>query len=92
MMQPLVLALPLGAALGGTAVTHHGWTGYDVDQTTTVKGTIRESSYGNPHATVKLQADRESGKTWTAVLAPPSRMNLTLVGYPSKKYGAAVSE
>jgi Family of unknown function (DUF6152) len=94
----MVLALLICAAAASTALAHHGWTGYDADKTTNLTGTIRESSYDNPHATVRLQADGETGKTWTAILAPPSRMQArglssdaikpgtkaTLVGYPSR--------
>ncbi len=79
----------------GTALAHHGWTGYDEQKTLTLTGTIQESGYENPHAFVRLQVD---GKTWVAVLAPPSRMETrglqkdalkagttaTVVGYQNK--------
>ena len=98
MRNQMLLALLFCAGAASTARAHHGWTGYDEGKTMTVTGTIRESSYDNPHATVRLQADGEHGKTWTAVLAPPSRMQArglssdsikpgtkaTVVGYPSK--------
>jgi hypothetical protein len=58
-------------------------------------GTIRESGYEHPHGYVKLQTP---GKTWIAVLAPPSRMDnrglarealrvgetATVEGYPNR--------
>ena len=60
-----------------------------------VTGTIIDPSYENPHGMMKLKVD---GKTWTVVLAPPSRMEsrgltqkilteaktATVVGYPHK--------
>ena len=93
-----LLVLTIGAALSGPVLAHRGWTGYEEDKTTNVTGTIRESSYENPHATVQVQADGENGKTWLAILAPPSRMQArglskeaikpgtkaTVVGYPSR--------
>ena len=84
--------------LGVAALAHHGWTGYDEKQTLNLTGVIRDSGYDNPHGFVKLQVDDGKGKTWTAVLAPPSRMEsrglprealkvgntATVVGYPHK--------
>jgi hypothetical protein len=94
----LFLALTVCASLSSPVLAHHGWTGYDEGAVTNVTGTIRASSYDNPHATAQVQADGEKGKTWLAILAPPSRMQArglpkdaikpgtktTLVGYPSK--------
>src|SRR5438477_7908430 len=88
----------LMAILAGSALAHHGWTGYDEQKTITLTGVIREASYENPHALIKLQVDEGKGKTWLAYLAPPSRMDsrgfqkdalkvgatATLVGYPHK--------
>jgi hypothetical protein len=97
-LQTLALTGFLGALLAGSALAHHGWTGYDESKTMTLTGVIREASYENPHALVKLQVDQGKGKTWQAYLAPPSRMDsrgfkkddlkvgatATLVGYPHK--------
>ena len=88
----------LTAILAGSALAHHGWTGYDEAKTITLTGVIREASYENPHSLIKLQVDEGNGKTWLAYLAPPSRMDsrgfqkdmlkvgatATLVGYPHK--------
>ncbi|MGE0404905.1 MAG: DUF6152 family protein [Candidatus Korobacteraceae bacterium] len=84
--------------LVGTVLAHHGWSHYDSSKTLTLTGAIRQSSYENPHATVRLQVDGGKGKTWLAVLAPPSRMQrrglessalkpgttATVVGYPHR--------
>jgi len=59
--------------LTGTVWAHHGWTGYE-EKEQTVTGTIRESSYENPHGSIRLQADGTNGKTWLVVLAPTGRM------------------
>jgi len=61
------------ALLTGTASAHHGWTGYE-EKAQTITGTIRESSYENPHGSVRLQAEGTNGKTWLVVLAPTGRM------------------
>ena len=77
------------------ALAHHGWSEYDATQTLTLTGTIELSGYEHPHGFVKLSL---GGRTWTAVLAPPSRLEnrglpraelvpgktVTVVGYPNR--------
>jgi hypothetical protein len=81
----------------GTAAlqAHHGWGGYDSDHPITIEGPITQSSYQNPHVTVRIKAPE---KEWTATLAPVSRMSArgaseeklavgkiaSAYGYPSK--------
>lgn len=86
------------AVLAGSALAHHGWTGYDEQKTLTLTGVIRESSWENPHGLIRLQGEQGKGKTWLVYLAPPSRMEsrglqkdaikvgatATVVGYPHK--------
>ena len=82
--------------LVATSMTfHHGWADYDQTKELNLTGEILESSYENPHGIIKLKT---KDKTWTAVLAPPSRMEnrglkkemlkvgetATVVGYPHK--------
>jgi hypothetical protein len=89
----LAAGLVVGCLLAGTALAHHGWTGYDSNKTLTLTGVITQSEYINPHGMIRFQ---DSGKNWVAVLAPVSRMNsrglsqemlkvgttVTVVGYP----------
>ena len=91
-------AFAVAAALvlvAGAAAAHHGWGSYDSGKALTLSGKIVESTYQNPHGTLKLDA---SGKTWMVILAPPSRMEArglpaamlaqgktaTVVGYPHR--------
>jgi hypothetical protein len=91
-MKRIAAVLTLLPAL---AFAHHGWSEYDSSQTLTLTGKIEESGYEHPHGYVKLATP---GKTWIAVLAPPSRMDnrglskamlapggeATVVGYPNR--------
>lgn len=91
----LVLALAFVATLTGTALGHHGWSGYDSSKEMTLTGTILEAGYEHPHGYVKLNA---GGKVWRVVLAPPTRMEnrglpremlkvgatATVVGHPNR--------
>lgn len=75
---------------------HHGWSSYDQKKVLNFTGEIQEYSYDNPHGMIKFKVD---DKTWTVVLAPPSRMQsrglpetmlkkgttATVVGYPHLK-------
>jgi hypothetical protein len=90
-----IAALSLAATLGTPANAHHGWSEYDSSHTLTLTGTIKESGYEHPHGHIVLETP---GKTWNAVLAPPSRMEArglpasmmkagataTVVGYPNR--------
>lgn len=85
----LVAALTLPAAFA-----HHGWSSYDEKTVLNLTGTVVESKYENPHATIRVKTN---DKTWFAWLAPVSRMEsrgmnsdmikvgstVTVVGYPS---------
>jgi uncharacterized protein DUF6152 len=85
-----------GALVAGAAWAHHGWSEYDSSKPLTLTGVIKESGYEHPHGHVRLEAP---GKTWSVVLAPPSRMErrglskgelkpgaqVTVVGYPNRE-------
>lgn len=88
----VALALALAAS---PVFAHHGWSEYDSTQTLTLTGRVEHSGYEHPHGYVTLTVD---GRKWTAVLAPPSRMEnrglpraeiapgktVTVVGYPNR--------
>jgi hypothetical protein len=78
------------------APLHHGWSSYDQTKTLNFTGKILEAGYESPHGMIKLEVKK---KTWTVVLAPPTRMEsrgltkdmlkvgatATVVGYPHLK-------
>lgn len=68
-MKQLIRLLAACAAL--PAAAHHGWSEYDSTKTLKLTGKVAESGYEHPHGHVRLETP---GKTWTVVLAPPSRM------------------
>jgi hypothetical protein len=94
-VRHLVAAAALLARGAGGAAAHHGWSGYDSSKELNVTGTIKASGYEHPHGYIHLETP---GKTWTVVLAPPSRMEnrglpraqlqpgtrATVVGYPNR--------
>ncbi len=95
----VVTVLILGViliALATAALAHHGWSDYDASKSLDLAGTVRASTFGNPHGTLQLEAD---AKVWNVVLAPPQRMRdrgltpemiavgatVRVVGYPHRE-------
>ena len=76
-IKTLAIPLALAAALSLPVSAHHGWSEYDSSKELKLTGTIAESGYEHPHGHIRLVTP---GKTWIAVLAPPSRM--TALGLP----------
>lgn len=70
------------------ALAHHGWSGYDNSKPLELTGTVTELAYAYPHATIKLEV---AGKSWLAVLAPPSRLSSRGLGSDDIRVGAQVS-
>jgi hypothetical protein len=62
-------------ALAGPTLAHHAWHGYDMSNTTTVKGTVTKFDWGNPHVWIHLEVtDEGSVEKWVAGGPSPSRM------------------
>ena len=91
MSNKILLRVGLAAALAGTASAHHGWNGYDESKPVTLTGVVRDSGYENPHSFVDVQVDSGKGKTWHAVLAPPSRMQSKGITKEDIKPGSTVT-
>jgi primosomal replication protein N len=53
------------------AMAHHGWSEYDQTNLVKLSGTVAQSGYEHPHGFISLVSGE---KTFTAVLAPPFRM------------------
>ncbi|VVN24204.1 hypothetical protein PS862_03143 [Pseudomonas fluorescens] len=71
-MKGILGGIGLSLLLAATAAfAHHGWSEYDSSKSLELNGTIEESGYSHPHGFVRLKT---ADKTWTVVLAPPSRM------------------
>jgi hypothetical protein len=83
----LLLTAAGSLALVGSALAHHGWTGY-AEEIQKLSGTIEQSSYGNPHGSIQLKT---ANKTWEVVLAPPSRMTTRGLNEEMLKAGTAAT-
>ncbi len=84
----LTLAFLTLAFLPLAVLAHHGWSEYDSDKLLKLTGKIAESGYEHPHGYIKLVTP---GRTWLAVLAPPSRMEARGLSKDAIKVGAQVT-
>ncbi|MBM0105485.1 hypothetical protein JM946_12035 [Steroidobacter sp. S1-65] len=69
-LRTLIVTAVVTGALAGTALAHHGWSGYE-SELQKVSGVIEQTSYANPHGSIQLKT---ADKSWEVILAPPSRM------------------
>ncbi len=63
-------------AISGPAFAHHAWHGYDMGSLTTVKGTVTQFDWANPHVWISLEVkdDKANVEKWNAGGPSPSRM------------------
>jgi hypothetical protein len=88
MLKTRTLPIALLAMLSLPVLAHHGWSEYDGSKELKLTGTIAESGYEHPHGHIRLVTP---GKTWIAVLAPPSRMTARGLPPADIKVGATVT-
>jgi len=95
---PMIALLTLAAA--GSARAHHGAAVYDTAKTVTVKGTVTDFQFTNPHVLIYIDSKDESGNVqkWQGELTSPNHLaragwtkstvkvgdQVTLTGNPSK--------
>ena len=63
-------------AVAAPAFAHHAWSGYDMKNMTTLKGTVTGFDFGNPHVWMNLDVKNDKGdiEKWSAGGPSPSRM------------------
>lgn len=63
-------------ALGRPVRAHHAWHGYDMRNLSTIRGTVTQFDWGNPHVWINFDAKDEQGNVqkWSAGGPSPSRM------------------
>ena len=72
-----ILALSIGVAISSAPLAaHHGFANYDTDKRVTLKGTVAEWIWSNPHCLLQLDASDGSGQVvrWVLETENPSSM------------------
>jgi len=88
--------LPLAAiailSATGTLFAHHSWP-VDFSREITVKGTVTDYNWGNPHVMIGLDVRDESGKVekWSVGGPSPTRMEANGWGKDSLKLGDVIT-
>ncbi len=69
MIAALLLAIPL--------LAHHGAAAFDVTKMVTVKGTVTDFQYVNPHVQVYFDAKNDKGEpdSWQGELTAPNKLS-----------------
>jgi hypothetical protein len=82
------------ATFAAPAVGHHSFAMFDADKTITLKGTVKEFEWTNPHAWLRVIVDDETaGKpvVWALELSSPARLVTMGMRADSVRPGDAVS-
>src|SRR5258708_15042972 len=79
--------------MSSPAFAHHAWHGYDMENLTTVKGTVTQFDWANPHVWISLETTDEKGvvEKWNAGGPSPSRMAGTGWGKDTLKPGNQIT-
>lgn len=84
MTGKVAIRFALAAALlmiAGVAFAHHGAAGYDSNKLTTLKGTVTEFRFQNPHAQIFLDVKGSSGKVQNWILEAVGIATLSRSGW-----------
>lgn len=102
-----LLAVAIGLlTIPGSADAHHGFAAFDTKTEITLKGTVMEFHFVNPHCVVEFEVKDENGKVrkWQGELTSANRLTpigwrpnslkagdeVTITGYPGKNGTPAV--
>lgn len=65
----VLAAVLVAVALAPAALAHHGWSGYETEETE-LTGTVESVTVANPHATMRIAVGEQA---WDITLAPAGR-------------------
>jgi hypothetical protein len=85
----MVSALGIGVSIfSAPLLAHHGNAAYDTDKKITVKGTVTEFKWSNPHCMLQFDVTDDSGQAvhWIAETENPSTMSRN--GWTEKSFKA----
>ena len=65
---------------------HHGGASYDTSKTVTVKGTVTDYIWANPHVFVKLDVKDDSGNTVHWIIEGQNPVSMTQIGWSKNTF------
>lgn len=77
--QAIIAAAAVFLTVSVPVLAHHAWHGYDMNNLTTITGTVTQFDWGNPHVWISLDVKNDKANTekWNAGGPSPSRMAST---------------
>src|SRR5205814_7400275 len=74
-LPALCLTIAAASAMAAPAAAHHSFAMFDADKTVTMKGTVKELEWTNPHSWLRIMVVDQAGKTvqWGLEMGPPAR-------------------
>jgi Family of unknown function (DUF6152) len=85
-VRSVSLAVLSLVAISVPLLAHHGTAVYDTSKTLTVKGTVAEYVWANPHVYVKVDAKDESGATMRWTLEAQNPITETDLGWTKSTF------
>ena len=76
------LGVALGSLLAPAQIfAHHGSSNYDMSKSVSVKGTVTQFSFINPHSAIHLESKDDKGNTESWLIEADSPNNLARTGW-----------
>ena len=78
MVRCLITALAVTLACGGAALAHHSSAMYDPSKLMTLRGTVTQFRWTNPHVTISVMTDAapgEEGQLWILEATSPGNLS-----------------
>ena len=76
-LAPLALAAIGTAVLAAPALAHHSFAMFDSEKTLTLKGTVKEFEWTNPHSWLRVMVTDDSGtpRQWALEMGSPGQQS-----------------
>jgi len=73
----IVFATAVLGVVSGSAYAHHGTAAFDLGHVVTVKGTVTQFDFANPHCLVHFDVKNDKGEmeNWQAELTAPTKLS-----------------
>jgi hypothetical protein len=81
MSKKFLLASLIATLLPFVVIAHHGLAAYDMSKSVTVKGTVTEFSFINPHTAIYLHVKDDKGRAEKWMVEADSPNNLARAGW-----------
>jgi hypothetical protein len=88
MFYAVVFAAAAVLVASASVLAHHGQTSYDREKVVTVKGTVTEWVWANPHCYLKLDVKDESGAVTHWVVETQNPVSMSKAGWSRRSFAA----